>query len=104
MSSWFWSRSPGEVRLPPFFFSSRRRHTSCLSDWSSDVCSSDLPDDVTVEVAFERFIAAFNALDWETFRASFAADASLFNPEIPDVKTLGRIDGRADVEDRKSVV
>src|SRR5205814_6766391 len=23
-------------------FSSRRRHTSCLSDWSSDVCSSDL--------------------------------------------------------------
>src|SRR5262245_63701745 len=25
----------------PFFFSSRRRHTRCLSDWSSDVCSSD---------------------------------------------------------------
>src|SRR5438045_5057276 len=25
-----------------FFFSSRRRHTRCLSDWSSDVCSSDL--------------------------------------------------------------
>src|SRR6476659_8616581 len=25
-----------------FFFSSRRRHTICLSDWSSDVCSSDL--------------------------------------------------------------
>src|SRR5262245_52858161 len=24
------------------FFSSRRRHTICLSDWSSDVCSSDL--------------------------------------------------------------
>src|SRR5205814_7748115 len=22
---------------------SRRRHTICLSDWSSDVCSSDLP-------------------------------------------------------------
>src|SRR5205814_7483654 len=22
---------------------SRRRHTRCLSDWSSDVCSSDLP-------------------------------------------------------------
>src|SRR5438045_7717684 len=27
-----------------FFFSSRRRHTRCLSDWSSDVCSSDLCD------------------------------------------------------------
>src|SRR5438045_5180065 len=25
-----------------FFFSSRRLHTRCLSDWSSDVCSSDL--------------------------------------------------------------
>src|SRR5205814_5953142 len=24
--------------------SSRRRHTRCLSDWSSDVCSSDLVD------------------------------------------------------------
>src|SRR5205814_7078447 len=28
-----------------FFFSSRRRHTRCLSDWSSDVCSSDLAAD-----------------------------------------------------------
>src|SRR5439155_15019694 len=26
----------------PFFFSSRRRHTSWPRDWSSDVCSSDL--------------------------------------------------------------
>src|SRR5690554_7735839 len=25
-----------------FFFSSRRRHTRCRRDWSSDVCSSDL--------------------------------------------------------------
>src|SRR5260221_723221 len=33
-------------RLPApfefFFFSSRRRHTRSLCDWSSDVCSSDL--------------------------------------------------------------
>src|SRR5262245_66223604 len=34
-----------------FFFSSRRRHTRCLSDWSSDVCSSDLRwDQVVVQV------------------------------------------------------
>src|SRR3989337_3728751 len=26
-----------------FFFSSRRRHAICYRDWSSDVCSSDLP-------------------------------------------------------------
>src|SRR2546429_5787714 len=29
-----------------FFFSSRRRHTRCSRDWSSDVCSSDLAIDV----------------------------------------------------------
>src|SRR5687768_6980103 len=28
-----------------FFFPSRRRHTRCSRDWSSDVCSSDLNDD-----------------------------------------------------------
>src|SRR2546429_579383 len=27
--------------VPPLFFSSRRRHTRCSRDWSSDVCSSD---------------------------------------------------------------
>src|SRR5262245_64449853 len=32
-----------------FFFSSRRRHTRCLSDWSSDVCSSDLVVDRDVD-------------------------------------------------------
>src|SRR5262245_65245965 len=32
-----------------FFFASRRRHTRCLSDWSSDVCSSDLINQDEVE-------------------------------------------------------
>src|SRR5947209_18085314 len=32
----------GLVRIL-FFFSSRRRHTRYWRDWSSDVCSSDLP-------------------------------------------------------------
>src|SRR5690554_168079 len=31
-----------------FFFSSRRRHTRCGRDWSSDVCSSDLSEPVLV--------------------------------------------------------
>src|SRR5690606_40266085 len=30
--------------LASFFFSSRRRHTRFSRDWSSDVCSSDLPE------------------------------------------------------------
>src|SRR5205814_5697538 len=29
-------------RMDLFLFATRRRHTCCLSDWSSDVCSSDL--------------------------------------------------------------
>src|SRR6266852_5691557 len=32
----------GELNRCCFFFSSRRRHTRCYRDWSSDVCSSDL--------------------------------------------------------------
>src|SRR5260221_3244848 len=32
-----------------FFFSSRRRHTRSLCDWSSDVCSSDLKYEGTVK-------------------------------------------------------
>src|SRR3989449_8292157 len=31
-----------------FFFSSRRRHTRCSRDWSSDVCSSDLGEPALV--------------------------------------------------------
>src|SRR5262249_60121781 len=34
--------SLGCVVAVSFFFSSRRRHTRLVSDWSSDVCSSDL--------------------------------------------------------------
>src|ERR1041385_9565705 len=30
-------------RIVLFFFSSSRRHARCSRDWSSDVCSSDLP-------------------------------------------------------------
>src|ERR1035437_8137695 len=36
-------RSFAVARTPRCFFSSRRRHTRYWRDWSSDVCSSDLP-------------------------------------------------------------
>src|SRR5690554_7003430 len=38
-----------------FFFSSRRRHTRCGRDWSSDVCSSDL---TVIEADDEVFFVA----------------------------------------------
>src|SRR5699024_3123450 len=34
---------PGRAPARRLFFSSRRRHTRSKRDWSSDVCSSDLP-------------------------------------------------------------
>jgi len=37
------------------FFSSRRRHTRCLSDWSSDVCSSDLHEYAKIGADFNAF-------------------------------------------------
>src|SRR5260221_3488759 len=37
-----------------FFFSSRRRHTRSLCDWSSDVCSSDLVPQAVVVVDHEQ--------------------------------------------------
>src|SRR5947199_1235956 len=40
-----------------FFFSSRRRHTRCLSDWSSDVCSSDLSASVIGAGSFRVRVA-----------------------------------------------
>src|SRR5699024_11334216 len=49
------------------FFSSRRRHTRSKRDWSSDVCSSDLPffaaprtATVAYEVGFQSFIGDGN--------------------------------------------
>src|SRR3712207_7470364 len=33
-----------------FFFSSRRRHTRYWRDWSSDVCSSDLPGHLAADL------------------------------------------------------
>src|SRR6266496_790844 len=39
---------PDDWHFSFFFFSSRRRHTRSLRDWSSDVCSSDLSDRASV--------------------------------------------------------
>src|SRR5438874_9066016 len=36
-----------------FFFSSRRRHTRSLRDWSSDVCSSDLHQAIAERVGVD---------------------------------------------------
>src|SRR5438093_817544 len=41
-----------------FFFSSRRRHTRLVSDWSSDVCSSDLLEIAKAACGFGMRVSA----------------------------------------------
>src|SRR5207245_5482620 len=47
-------RAGGEMVVSADYFSSRRRHTRCYRDWSSDVCSSDLGMK-ELDVMLERF-------------------------------------------------
>src|SRR2546430_6996066 len=50
-----------------FFFSSRRRHTRFDCDWSSDVCSSDLPVAVVAGASrspVEGLLAAGDRARW----------------------------------------
>ena len=51
-----------------------------------------------VKQAFESFIRAFNNLEWDAFRNTFADDITIFNPDIPEASGLGRLDGRQQVE------
>src|SRR5207245_627137 len=48
----------------PFALSSRRRHTRCYRDWSSDVCSSDLP----ARPAFNEYFSWQVAVSYEYTR------------------------------------
>src|SRR2546430_3767947 len=50
-----------------FFFSSRRRHTRLDCDWSSDVCSSDLP---TFQLGFEHWAIEEEDLVYWSFQSS----------------------------------
>src|SRR5207248_6654123 len=55
-----------------FFFSSRRRHTRSYGDWSSDVCSSDLPAWASCRwLSWRGFVAATELQDvWHLSRRS----------------------------------
>src|SRR5262245_50280794 len=61
-----------------FFFSSRRRHTRCLSDWSSDVCSSDLYSSKRIPKPPRTLAHACHAVITSGIPLASAASASLF--------------------------
>src|SRR5215471_20930064 len=73
-----------------FFFSSRRRHTRSLRDWSSDVCSSDLASARDPRFRLIRFSRNFGhqlaitaGMDAASGDAVIIMDADLQDP--PDV-------------------
>src|SRR5256884_2370628 len=55
-----------------FFFSSRRRHTRCSRDWSSDVCSSDLFEHSTADEPEVRGVR-YNGRVRQVFKCSVEA-------------------------------
>src|SRR2546422_1895090 len=58
-----------------FFFSSRRRHTRCSRDWSSDVCSSDLDQDAHLRGAVVGLAADPRALSsWRPAAPRYGSD------------------------------
>jgi ketosteroid isomerase-like protein len=60
----------------------------------SKVKSGDEADSQSVQKAAAAFINAFNNLEWEDFRNSFADDATVFFPS----NIAYRADGRAEIE------
>src|SRR3989449_3799189 len=61
-----------------FFFSSRRRHTRCSRDWSSDVCSSDLDERPDVDARYQRAVQALSGQGGWPLTAFLTPDGEVF--------------------------
>src|SRR3989449_2222692 len=88
-----------------FFFSSRRRHTRCSRDWSSDVCSSDLGTPalavafsalwsmvLAVSGTFEQLFTYVVFASW-IFAALAAASVFVLRRRRPDAPRPFRVPG-----------
>src|SRR5437764_5752673 len=71
-----------------FFFSSRRRHTRYIGDWSSDVCSSDLAvGTVEPRKNYPRLLAAYRRLRGRQGTLPFIING---RPGVPELVIAGR--------------
>src|SRR2546422_1661046 len=80
-----------------FFFSSRRRHTRCSRDWSSDVCSSDLPSRLQNQ-SVDNFQRLLDCTDLERivplYHRKYSHGAQPDNPFRTAAAILHKIAGR----------
>src|SRR2546429_7264063 len=63
-----WPEPKIVVSIVLFFFSSRRRHTRCSRDWSSDVCSSDLGTSLAQRPRHQRSAALLQEIEDRVLR------------------------------------
>src|SRR5205814_7940655 len=78
---------------------SRRRHTRCLSDWSSDVCSSDLtplPVERDPRAVFERLFGTSGSTDQAARMARLQRDRTILDAVGPELRRLQGILGPGD--------
>src|SRR5207245_7547692 len=84
------------VWIQIFFFSSRRRHTRCYRDWSSDVCSSDLAGFPSAELDHLQFLCTVDGTRAErelSFRPAYTLRETIRS-------VLGEEIGRASCRER----
>src|SRR3712207_7054824 len=79
------------LKLLYFFFSSRRRHTRYWRDWSSDVCSSDLTDDVVVRLLSCERNAGCLRVELEHPRPFLLRSVALLHPARPDAASRSEL-------------
>src|SRR5258706_11378654 len=83
-----------------FFFSSRRRHTRLVSDWSSDVCSSDLILQRSERACLGNRVNIEGLADFLHCRDQIRGAQAIANAKACEAKDFGE----STHEDRKSVV
>src|SRR5438105_12630815 len=76
-----------------FFFSSRRRHTRSTRDWSSDVCSSDLGEQLRALVLSDLGVRV-DLVDRRL--VDHGADVRVVGPRVADAHPLGARDERSE--------
>src|SRR2546422_7850869 len=84
-----------------FFFSSRRRHTRCSRDWSSDVCSSDLEVNASAE-CLEAVVAVLPSMRQATVaplygNGGYAVKAAVPREALPEVIPAVKAAGGTDL-------